>query len=554
MASNPQLRPAEEPPLGPEAGAIPAAAPAPVAAASPARADGRRAWAGSLATLAAASALLAWAFRIEIAAAVHVWWSSAAYGHAFFIVPISLFLLYRLRHRLAALRPRAAPWALVPVALLSLLWLVGELANLMVVKQLVFVALWQSLFLLVLGWRVTRAALFPLAYLYFAVPFGSSIIPVLQDVTAQMVVHLLRLTGMPVFLDGYLIQIPSGSFLVAEACSGVRYLLVSVALGVLTAYLFFRSWPRRLFFVALSVVVPIVANGIRAYGIVMLAHLSGHEIAVDVDHVVYGFVFLGIVTVILLGLAALLRDRHGPSEPDAPEPAASSRRPARTPLAAQALSAGAAIAVIFLAQGWAAVARQAPAEPAPLPSLPQVAAPWLPATEGAPGWSPRFHGSDVTLQGSYRLGDARVDLHVAYYARQREEAEAISDLNVLLGAGRDWRAQDLTRATVQVAGTSHPYVRMNLIRGNDSYVVWYWYWIDGQRTNSRILGKLLEVKAAMLGGDPAAAMIAIASRVSEDVQRTEALLGTFLNHTLDGDGTLVRLDSSRAPAGTAKAP
>src|SRR3546814_20816354 len=94
-----------------------------------------------------------------------------------------------------------------------------------------------------------------------------------------MVVHLLRLTGMPVFLDGYLIQIPTGSFLVAEACSGVRYLLVSVALGVLTAYLFFRSWPRRLLFVALSVAVPIVATGIRAYGIIMLAPLGGYELA-----------------------------------------------------------------------------------------------------------------------------------------------------------------------------------------------------------------------------------------------------------------------------------
>src|SRR3546814_20295136 len=93
---------------------------------------------------------------------------------------------------------------------------------------------------------------------------------------------------MTVFLDGYLIQIPTGSFLVAEACSGVRYLLVSVALGVLTAYLFFRPWPRRLLFVALSVAVPIVANGIRASGIIMLAQdrtsvVSGKSVSERVD-------------------------------------------------------------------------------------------------------------------------------------------------------------------------------------------------------------------------------------------------------------------------------
>src|SRR3546814_1680397 len=147
----------------------------------------------------------------------------------------------------------------------------------MVVKLFSFGGLWQALFLLILGWRITRAALFPLAYLIFAVPFGVSIVPTLQDVTAQIVVHLLRLSGIPVFLDGYLIQIPSGYFLVAEACSGVRYLTVSLALGFLAAYLFLRSWRRRLFFIALSVVVPIAANGIRAYGIILLAHLSDYR-------------------------------------------------------------------------------------------------------------------------------------------------------------------------------------------------------------------------------------------------------------------------------------
>src|SRR3546814_6005612 len=91
--------------------------------------------------------------------------SSDLYGHAFFIVPVCLFLFYRLRHRLAALQPEPALWALGPIAILCLVWMVGALANAMVVKQFAFVGLWQALFLLILGWRITRAALFPLAYL-----------------------------------------------------------------------------------------------------------------------------------------------------------------------------------------------------------------------------------------------------------------------------------------------------------------------------------------------------------------------------------------------------
>src|SRR3546814_15934844 len=71
-----------------------------------------------------------------------------------------------------------------------------------------------------------------------------------------------------------------------------------------------RSWRRRLFFIALSVVVPIAANGIRAYGIILLAHLSDYRLAVDVDHVLYGLAFLIIVTLILLGIVVLLRERE----------------------------------------------------------------------------------------------------------------------------------------------------------------------------------------------------------------------------------------------------
>ena len=62
-----------------------------------------------------------------------------------------------------------------------------------------------------------------------------------------------------------------------------------------------KAWWKRLVFMALSVAVPIVANVFRAYGIIMLAYLSGFEIAVDVDHLVYGGLFLSLVTLIPAG-------------------------------------------------------------------------------------------------------------------------------------------------------------------------------------------------------------------------------------------------------------
>lgn len=517
-----------------------------------AAAGDRAAWRSSLAILVVASAAVAWMFRTEVAAAVQVWSTSATFGHAFFVAPLSLLLLYRARHRLAPLQPTPAPWAVVLVALQAIAWVIGEMTNVMVIKQLAAVGLWQALVLLVLGWRVTLAALFPLMYLYFAVPVGSSAIPILQDLTAQIVVHLLRLSGIPVFLDGFLIQIPSGSFLVAEACSGVRYLIVSLALGALVAHLLFHSWPRRLFFIGLSIAIPIAANGLRAYSIILLAHFTDYGAAGEFDHVLYGFVFLGIVSVSLLGLAALLRDRPAsaaatPTGSDTPPRLEYQRQYSSRGVLVQAACAGGAVALLFLAQTWTTIAKEPPIASAPALVLPDAAAPWATAAPTSATWQPAFHGHDRAAKGIYGLGSEQIALHVAYYSHQSEGAEAINDTMNIVGAGKEWRALQVTRASIMRDGAEHPFVRMVISGHGDRYLVWYWYRIAGQNTNSRLIGKLLELKA-LLGSDRAASVVAIGSRISVDESRTEALLERFVNQYLNSDGTLVRFVMPAAAA------
>jgi exosortase len=70
------------------------------------------------------------------------------------------------------------------------------------------------------------------------------------------------------------ITAPGGYFEVAEACSGVKFLIAMVAYGTLVANVCFRSWPRRAAFMAMALVVPILANGVRAWGTVFIAGRS----------------------------------------------------------------------------------------------------------------------------------------------------------------------------------------------------------------------------------------------------------------------------------------
>lgn len=260
------------------------------------------AWRSSVAALGFALVVLLAAFAETVETTVHTWWSAASYNHGLIVVPVVLFLIWDRRADLARLVPRATLWGLPLVAGSSLLWTVGDVVHAVVVQQFGLIGMIWGVVLTVLGPSATWGMAFPLGFLLFAVPFGDFLVVHLQDLTAEMTVSLLRASGVPVFSDGVVLSTSFGQFEVAEACAGLRFLTACVAFGTLFARMFFRTWPRRLFFVGLSIVVPIIANGFRAYGIIMLARTAGVEAASGIDHLVYGWIFFSLVMA-LLGLA-----------------------------------------------------------------------------------------------------------------------------------------------------------------------------------------------------------------------------------------------------------
>jgi exosortase A len=251
--------------------------------------------------------LLGAVFGTEVEAAVRTWNISTAYNHCFLIIPITLYLLWDRRDDLAGIPARAMPSVLLPGLLLAGVWLIAERLGIMEGRQLAAVSFAELLFLAVLGKRLWWAMAGPLLYLYFLVPFGEFLTPKLQDITTWFISHGLRILGIPAFIDGYVIEIPQGSFFVAEACAGLRFLIASIAFGFLYALMMYRSPLRRGLFISVSVVVPIIANGFRAIGIVYLGYLLGNAQAAAADHVIYGWLFFSAVILILTALGLPFR-------------------------------------------------------------------------------------------------------------------------------------------------------------------------------------------------------------------------------------------------------
>ncbi|MEE9141505.1 MAG: exosortase, partial [Gammaproteobacteria bacterium] len=130
---------------------------------------------------------------------IEIWMRSDTFAHGFLIVPICIWLVWRQRDELADINPKVAPIGLLAAALLSFVWLLGNLADIIVVQQLAATVLVPAVVWAVLGTDVLRVLAFPLGYLIFAVPFGEVLIQPLMEFTASFTVKAVQLTGIPIY-------------------------------------------------------------------------------------------------------------------------------------------------------------------------------------------------------------------------------------------------------------------------------------------------------------------------------------------------------------------
>ncbi len=242
------------------------------------------------------------------ASIIEIWLRSSTYTHGFVIAPISFWLIASRRRYYLQLSPTVSWLALTAVVVSGFLWLCADLSQILVVKQLATVSMLLSGVWFVLGNSVVFSMAFPLFFLFFMVPMGEELVPLLIEFTTTFTVKMIRLSGLPVYREGHSFILTSGTWSVVEACSGISYLIASITLGFVFAYLNFAYYWKRAVFMLLSCLVPIVANGFRAYMIAMIGHLSDMTLAVGVDHLVYGGIFFGIVMLLLFYLGSFWRD------------------------------------------------------------------------------------------------------------------------------------------------------------------------------------------------------------------------------------------------------
>jgi exosortase A len=480
------------------------------------------AWRPAAFALSAGVAAIILLFWPAAWAAVGVWYSSTAYNHCFLIPLITAYLIWERRAVLAPMRPQPTLWPLPIMLGIGLVALLGNVMSVMEVQHFALVAMIIAFVLSVVGWSVFKAMMFPMLYLFFMVPSGEFLVPKLQDFTARFVVLGLQMVGIPVFSDGIFIRIPNGLFEVAEACAGLRFLIASVAFGFLFSYLMYQNWRKRAVFVVLSFIVPIIANGFRAFGIVILAHATDGKVAAGVDHIVYGWGFFVAIMLLMMWVGLKFRDNEAPlaAAPGSSEPPTSH---------SIVVAAVAALVVAAAAPAYGYWLDHRKPDHQITLTAPKVETPWRASPEARDRWTPSFAGADGELREAYRDGGGAVQLYIAYFASQRQGAKVISAQNRLEDEN-SWRRASTGTAMATVNGQSMPLLKQVLTLGSERRVAWYLYWVDGQLTASSMKAKLLGARGTLLTGNPQAAAIVIAADVNGSEENAERRLQDFLAH------------------------
>ena len=459
-------------------------------------------WRTHLAVLGGACLGIVLLLRRDAADIAAIWWNSSTFNHCLLIGPIIAWLVWQRLPELGRLVPAAWAPGLALVGAGALGWLIGEAGGIAFARHLGLAFMLQGAVIACLGKAVARALAFPLFYALFLVPVGEELVPAMQTLTAQIAAALLALAGVPAHLEGIFITTPTGYFEVAEACAGVKFLIAMAAFGALVANQCFRSWPRRIAFLAVSILIPILANGVRAWGTIYVSHLTSVDFAASFDHVVYGGIFFALVIALIVGAGWRFFDRgvNDPwFDPEKLQPTA----PAQSRLRLIAL---AAIGLAALPLAWSSAVTAAGAHAVPADIIMPAPAGWQRVGAGrGRAWQPHFAGADLVRIAHYRDREGKaVDLAIVLFARQSEGRE-------LVGFGQGAVAPESAWAwTADAAPPPNGRAERIASHGLEREVVSF-YRVGNIVTGSVLGVKLETLKTRLIGGPQRAVAVLVSS-------------------------------------------
>jgi EpsI family protein len=384
----------------------------------------------------------------------------------------------------------------------------------------------------VFGRTAAMRVLWPALLIYCALPVWAAINGALQSMTRIAVSWALDATQVPAYIEGNFVSIPSGTFEIAEGCSGLKYLVIATALSVFYAVGFLPTWRRRIGLIAVAMAAAIVSNWLRVYAVILVGHLSEMQHALVDDHRTFGWVLFMAFTAPVLWLAHRLEMR--PVRNAVPEAEAEAEAEDVSGFVdARRVIAGVVVATLLLAGariGIAAVER-AGAEVRTGAQTPELTAAAFARPEHASAWQPLFVNA---AEARAVLADVvpHVEIYLGAYAWQDQTHRLIAYGNAFIPADT-WRPIGNGVVTVSLGDGALEVRELEGRLGGRRRLVWGWYWVAGSPATGSLEAKLLELKGLLSGRRDAAAVAVSTECEPDDCDAARARLAETIQGSMD---------------------
>lgn len=237
------------------------------------------------------------------------WWNSEEYSYGLLMPIIAGYIIYQQRDHLfpsdQMLSDRRSSISGSILLLLScLIYIASVIADIESIKRYTFILSLASIALNIGGLTLLRRVIFPLLLLVFSLPLpyllGAILTTKMQLISSDLGVLLIRVMGLPVFQDGNVINMSGFQMLVAEACSGLRYLYPLMAIALIITYFYRGGFFLKLGIFLLAIPITIGMNSLRIAITGLLIKLYGKQAAEGFLHDFEGWLVFAVAFFLLI--------------------------------------------------------------------------------------------------------------------------------------------------------------------------------------------------------------------------------------------------------------
>lgn len=235
-------------------------------------------WKRALLGLGVGSFLTVWILWPTLQTLTQVWRSNQAYQFAWLVVPLIVYILgWHNRPGTLLIRPQPDLSGVALSSIAAVAWIASDLMNIDAGRQFSFILAIQGVCMAALGWRAYWRLSPTLLLMFFMLPSGDFLQPILRQLTVNIIEIFATAVGLPHQVEGFQIAIGESDYIVLNECAGLPYFLLSTFLGYAFGLMLYRSIYKILALALFGAFIGILSNALRVWAIVWIDWVQGSQ-------------------------------------------------------------------------------------------------------------------------------------------------------------------------------------------------------------------------------------------------------------------------------------